>query len=249
MLFFALISLVAVASAAPQKRFIEGLLDTAELTHLLQSVIDIVGSNDSEHAIEAACHSVLSGETGLAHMFCTPLALSFQALVHQYDLTPDTPAAAKREMARRGLFDGLLDTAEMTHLLQGMIDMVGSDKSEAALEAACHSMLTGEAGLAHQFCKPLALSFQTLVHTFDITPDTNAVPAKRAFVGLTSLFDNQAVKDTVQTIVDLLGADATEQMVEAECVNIMTNALLDSFCPAIGNSFQALVHHFGISQQ
>merc|ERR1712098_54398 len=82
------------------------------------------------------------------------------------------------------------------------------------------------------------MGFQSLVHLFH--------PQSKRFL-LDSVLDLGVVKTAVKDLLDVVGADATEQQCEAACHNLVMGdetALLHTLCTPICRSFQSLVHLF-----
>merc|ERR1711963_184935 len=74
-----------------------------------------------------------------------------------------------------------------------------------------------------------------------LLPLALAVPNKRFLFD--NLLDSAQVNTILQQIYDSLGSDATEQQCETQCMAILNNALLDTACPFVCNSFQAFVNN------
>merc|ERR1711963_827988 len=75
-----------------------------------------------------------------------------------------------------------------------------------------------------------------------LLPLALAVPSKRLFLDGASLFSSDELHNLVNQIVAAVGSDATEQQCETQCMAILNNALLDTACPFVCNSFQAFVN-------
>ncbi|KAH3715000.1 uncharacterized protein LOC127856080 [Dreissena polymorpha] len=62
---------------------------------------------------------------------------------------------------------------------------------------------------------------------------------------LGNLFDLNTLKCDVQIMLDVLGADPTEQACEAECHKLVQDGTTLSYgCPLVCHAFQNLAHYF-----
>ncbi|KAL3831698.1 hypothetical protein ACJMK2_023419 [Sinanodonta woodiana] len=80
-------------------------------------------------------------------------------------------------------------------------------------------------------------------------PFVFCAPEKRlVFDGITT-FDVTHLKQTLQTMVNVLGSDTTEGACEKECHTLLTDpsSLLHHSCGLICHGFQDLVLHFQLS--
>ncbi|KAL3831588.1 hypothetical protein ACJMK2_023325 [Sinanodonta woodiana] len=69
-------------------------------------------------------------------------------------------------------------------------------------------------------------------------------PDKRVFLG--SLFDTTHLKQTVQTLLNVVGTDATENTCETECHTLLTDPshFLHYSCPLVCHGLQSLAQSF-----
>merc|ERR1712121_479271 len=58
------------------------------------------------------------------------------------------------------------------------------------------------------------------------------------------LFNNEELKAVVNSLVQTVGSDATEQVCEKECNVIVQHDILSTGCPLICRSLQSLAKHF-----
>jgi len=130
------------------------------------------------------------------------------------------------------------------------VDLAGADETEQQCETACLEVMHSD--LLDTACPLICNSFQTLVQKFHINAPASA-PVQRRFIldnfdmsKLLSLFSTSDLSKYVNQIVDLAGADETEQQCETACLEVMHSDLLDTACPLICNSFQTLVQKFHI---
>ncbi|KAL3831591.1 hypothetical protein ACJMK2_023328 [Sinanodonta woodiana] len=67
-------------------------------------------------------------------------------------------------------------------------------------------------------------------------------PDKRVFLGSLGGFDTTHLKQTVQTLLDVVGTDATEGLCETECHTLLTDPthVLHYSCPLICHGLQSL---------
>ncbi|KAL3831601.1 hypothetical protein ACJMK2_023338 [Sinanodonta woodiana] len=76
-------------------------------------------------------------------------------------------------------------------------------------------------------------------------------PEKRVLLDSLTSFDTTHLKQTVQTLLNTLGTDTTEQLCETECHTLLTDPthLLHYSCGLICHGFQTLVHKFNLVPQ
>ncbi|KAL3831602.1 hypothetical protein ACJMK2_023339 [Sinanodonta woodiana] len=76
-------------------------------------------------------------------------------------------------------------------------------------------------------------------------------PDKRFFVDSLSGFDLTHLKQLLQSLLNTLGTDATEQLCETECHTLLTDPahLLHYSCGLVCHAFQSLVHRFNLAPQ
>merc|ERR1711963_944257 len=142
--------------------------------------------------------------------------------------------------SKRLFLDGasLFSSDELHNLVNQIVAAVGSDATEQQCETQCMAILNN--ALLDTACPFVCNTFQTIVNK--VPHDTVASgPAKRFLFD--NLLDSAQVNTILQQIYDSLGSDATEQQCETQCMAILNNALLDTACPFVCNSFQAFVNN------
>jgi len=251
------------AAPVPVKRFfldtfsIEGLLNVfgkAELTHYVNQILDIVGTDDTEQKCEEACLTVINND--VLDTACPFICTSLQSLaVHLHLEEASTTLAPVKRMILGDVFsiDGLLNLfgkAELTHYVNQILDTVGSDDNEQKCEEACINVINND--VLDTACPFICTSLQSLAtHLHLEEASTTLAPVKRMILGdvfsidgLLNLFGHAELTTYVNQIVDLVGSDATEQQCESACLTVINNDLLDTACPFMCTSFQSLVHQF-----
>ncbi|KAL3831590.1 hypothetical protein ACJMK2_023327 [Sinanodonta woodiana] len=73
-----------------------------------------------------------------------------------------------------------------------------------------------------------------------------SAPDKRFLLDALTSFDTTHLKQTVQTLLDVVGTDATEGLCETECHTLLTDpsSFLHHSCPLICHGLQTLAHSF-----
>ncbi|KAK3581999.1 hypothetical protein CHS0354_030951 [Potamilus streckersoni] len=76
-------------------------------------------------------------------------------------------------------------------------------------------------------------------------------PEKRVLLDSFASFDTTHLKQTVQTLLNTLGTDTTEQLCETECHTLLTDqaSVLHYSCGLICHGFQSLVNKFHLVPQ
>ncbi|KAK3581995.1 hypothetical protein CHS0354_030947 [Potamilus streckersoni] len=71
-------------------------------------------------------------------------------------------------------------------------------------------------------------------------------PDKRFFLGPLTSFNTTHLKETVQTLLNVVGTDATEGLCETECHTLMTDPthFLHYSCPLVCHGLQSLAQSF-----
>jgi len=260
-----------IATAAPvQKRFVldtlgitalEQLFSTDDLKHYVNQIVAIAGADETEAQCETACLEVMTSD--LLDKSCPLLCSSFQTLVqhfHQEEATA-APAALNKRFLLDNLphFDisqllSIFSQADLAKYVNEIVDLAGADETEAQCETACTQVMAND--LLDTACPLICNSFQALVQKFHVAAP--AAPVNKRFIldsfgldlsQLLSMFSTSDLQSYINQIVDIAGADETEAQCETACLQVMNNDLLDTACPLICNSFQALVQKFHIDGQ
>jgi len=135
--------------------------------------------------------------------------------------------------SKRFILGDILDSTQTNNLVQQIVDQVGSDATEQQCETQCKAILNSP--LLDTACPFVCNSFQAAVHGLN-----QGGQSKRFILG--DILDSTETNKLVQQIVDQVGSDASEQQCETQCMAILNNPLLDTACPFVCNSFQALVN-------
>ncbi|KAL4222234.1 hypothetical protein ACF0H5_018271 [Mactra antiquata] len=284
---FLLAFLIPVVFAAPKERFIIGPLQVDSLFDLdalkcdVQIILDVVGSDPTEAACELECHRLITEGSVLDHG-CPLVCHAIQNLATYFHETPKPGEAnqtcgglkIKRDHeSRRFLFgnftvENIFDLDTLKCDVQIILDVVGSDPTEAACEAECQKVITDGNILEHS-CPLVCHAIQNLANYFHETPkpgqqnaacgglplaalfgrrNAKARKDKRFLIGplqVESIFDLDTLKCDVQIILDVVGSDPTEAACEAECVKIITDGnILNHGCPLVCHAIQNLAHYF-----
>ncbi|KAL4222533.1 hypothetical protein ACF0H5_018572 [Mactra antiquata] len=160
------------------------------------------------------------------------------------------PALAFAAPEKRFFLDsisGLISTDVLKQDLQIMLDLLGSDPTEQACEAEAAKLLG--TGLIQHSVPLICHSFQALVNSFNLVPDTTTVAVQKRFFldNLGHIISTDVLKQDLQIMLDLLGSDPTEQACEAEATKLLGDGLIQHSVPLICHSFQALINHFKIT--
>ncbi|VDI48850.1 Hypothetical predicted protein [Mytilus galloprovincialis] len=115
---FALLVILPMAFSMPEKRLIlDSLLQGAELKTLVDGIVGQLGSDASEQACEAECHTLIQ-QDHLLQFGCPLICKSCNV---------------KTENLLRG--------AELKTLVDGIVGQLDSDASEQACETECHTLI------------------------------------------------------------------------------------------------------------
>ncbi|KAL3831603.1 hypothetical protein ACJMK2_023340 [Sinanodonta woodiana] len=81
------------------------------------------------------------------------------------------------EPEKRVLLDSLttFNTTHLKQTMQTLVNTLGTDTSEQLCETECHTLLTDPAHLLHYSCGLICHAFQSLVHRFNLAPQTGTV--------------------------------------------------------------------------
>ncbi|XP_052811997.1 uncharacterized protein LOC128239407 [Mya arenaria] len=83
-----------------------------------------------------------------------------------------------------------------------------------------------------------------------IVPFVLCAPSEKRFIEslgipLGNIFDLATLRCDIQLMLDILGADPTEQACEAECHKLISEGTVFTYgCPLICHGFQNLAHYF-----
>ncbi|KAL3831600.1 hypothetical protein ACJMK2_023337 [Sinanodonta woodiana] len=72
-----------------------------------------------------------------------------------------------------GTLRGTFDTSHLKQTAQTLLDVVGSDGTEAMCENECHTLLTDPTHFLHYSCPLLCHGLQSLTHVFHLVPATH----------------------------------------------------------------------------
>ncbi|XP_069110742.1 uncharacterized protein [Argopecten irradians] len=279
--FGILLLAVPLAIAAPERRstnpFLGAILNifhADEVKTIVQDLYHSMGTDEREVECEAECNKLVDSQLSsgslntIGHTACPLICHSYQELVHYFDVTPQTAAAAPAKRALNPFLSSILNVFhadEIKTIVTDLYQSMGTDEREAECESECNKLVESQATgslntIGHTACPLICHSFQELVHHFDINQQTAAAPAKRALNPFLSSILNVFHADEIKTIVtDLyhsMGSDEREVECEAECNKLVEsqatgtlNTIGHTACPLICHSFQELVHHFDINQQ
>ncbi|XP_063419655.1 uncharacterized protein LOC134704802 [Mytilus trossulus] len=289
---FALLVILPMVFSMPEKRLIlDTLLQGAELKTLVDGIVGQLGSDASEQACEAECHTLIQ-QDHLLQFGCPLICKSLQSLAHRYGHATAAPTAKtslvvyirlmiKKKCTsqlltktvtmkiafallvilpmvfsmpeKRLLLESLFKATELKTLVDGIVGQLGSDASEQACEAECHTLIQQDHLL--QFgCPIICKSLQSLAHRYGhpteaptakktktmklafalllVLPVVFSMPQKRLL--LDTVFKGTELKTLVDGLVGTLGTDATEQACETEChVLIQQDHLLQFGCPLV----------------
>merc|ERR1711963_1390213 len=128
---------------------------------------------------------------------------------------------------------GMFSTAELSKYVNQIVDIAGADETEQQCETACLEVMHSD--LLDTACPLICNSFQALVQKFHINAPTNAPVQKRFLLDsfgldmskLLGMFSTAELSKYVNQIVDIAGADETEQQYETACLEAMHSDLLD----------------------
>jgi len=235
---------------------LEEIFSMADLHKYTNMIVDVVGSDATEQQCEAACLEVMANK--VLDSSCPLLCSAFQVLVRKFHFEDVTPAPAKRFVADGFHFDlsalqALFSHDDIVKYLNQIVDLVGSDETEAKCEQACIDVFGND--ILDKACGFICPSFQALVQHYHIqVPAAAAAPVnKRMLLG--DIFDVNALMNAltsfdldtiVNTIGDQLGSDFTEYKCEEACQD--HTDLPDLLCPALCSSFQAIAQQIHITE-
>merc|ERR1711963_732352 len=192
----------------------------------------------------------------LLNTACPFVCSSLQELAHQFGIAT-APVQNKRfvlDTLGFNQLNQLFSTADLAHYVNQIVAIAGADETEQQCETACLEVMTTH--LLDTACPLICNSFQTLVNMFHLQEGTAAPAQAKRFLldsfgldmsKLLGMFSTAELSKYVNQIVDIAGADETEQQCETACLEVMHSDLLDTACPLICNSFQALVQKFHIN--
>jgi len=240
------------------------VFDASSLLNKLNAIVDQVGSDDTEAACEAACHDVITNP--LIDTLCPLICKSMQNLTHM--LHVDLASTVAPAQAKRFLFNSssifnynslikLVDPHALYVKLNEIVDLAGSDATEAKLEVSCREVMNS--ALLDEACPFICTSIQSLIQRLHIQLEdstTVAPMAKRFLFGnltsifnlntLTSLIDTHTLYAKLNEIVDMVGSDASKASCVDACMQVMKSAILDQGCGYICDGTQSLIQQLHI---
>lgn len=227
---------VAFAASVQQKRvLIDTLLNGQEAQNLMAQLTTFLTSEPSEAKCESECHILIANpQSTLQHLCPFMCRLTQQALSGLHH-------------NKRLVFDTFLNGEEGRHIVDQLVEQLGTDANEAKCEQECHVLIRNQQSVMQHLCPFLChLSIEAIKNLHSPSTDPAVTGKKRLVLG--NFINTEETAKIIDQLVATLGSHETEVQCEHQCHALIkdSTSVFQHMCPFICHTAESLIngiHH------
>uniref|UniRef100_A0A8W8MW25 Uncharacterized protein n=6 Tax=Magallana gigas TaxID=29159 RepID=A0A8W8MW25_MAGGI len=228
---------VAFAASVEQKRLVfDTLLNGQEAKNVIDQLVVFLSSDTSEAKCESECHTLIANPQSTIQHLCP-----FMCHLAQQTLSG-------LHHTKRLVFDTFLNGEEGRHLIDQLVEQLGTDDNYVKCEQECHVLIRNQQSVMQHLCPfmcHLAIDAIKNLHSPSSNPAGTGAVAKRLVLG--NFINTEETSKIIDQLVATLGADESEKTCEAHCHTLIlsSTSVFQHMCPFLCHSAQAVINSFG----
>ncbi|XP_022307242.1 uncharacterized protein LOC111113338 [Crassostrea virginica] len=234
LLIICFLPLVFSASVPEKRLVVDTFLNGNETKAIVDQLVTFLSSDDNEAKCEQECHTLILNQQSIIQHLCPFLCHSAQQIISGI------------HHGKRLIFDTFLNGEEGHHLIDTLVETLGTDDNEAKCEQECHILIRDQSSVFQHLCPFLCKSaILALNHLHSPNTDPTVTGRKRLILG--NFLNTNETSRIIDQLVEHFGSHETEVQCEHQCHALIkdSDSVFQHMCPFLCHSAEAIINNVG----